>query len=62
MRRQRGNVLAGEATRIRPDAMVSNPAIDRNKVVLPQPLGPSSDRNSPAATLSDTGPTTTSLL
>ena len=41
-----------------PSVGVSNPAMQRKVVVLPQPLGPSSETNSPAATLNESGPTT----
>src|SRR5215813_5599637 len=41
-----------------PSLGVSKPAMQRKVVVLPQPLGPSSETNSPAATLSEIGPTT----
>src|SRR5438105_14143434 len=39
---------------IRPSSGVSKPAISRNSVVLPQPEGPSSAKNSPASIASDT--------
>src|SRR5438445_3319332 len=38
----------------RPSSGVSKPAINLDKVVLPQPDGPSSAKNSPASTASDT--------
>ena len=37
-----------------PDVGVSKPPIDRNNVVLPQPDGPSSEKNSPRRMSSDT--------
>src|SRR5262245_47597455 len=37
----------------------SNPAMQRSVVVLPQPLGPSSEKNSPSITSNDNGPTVT---
>ena len=40
--------------RMRPLSGVSNPAISRSNVVLPQPEGPSSAKNSPRSTISDT--------
>ncbi|MNL65585.1 hypothetical protein D3C87_1899340 [compost metagenome] len=40
--------------RISPVLGVSNPAIERSSVVLPQPDGPSSEKNSPAAMSSET--------
>src|SRR6266702_769406 len=39
--------------RIDPRSGISNPAIRRNVVVLPAPVGPSSATNSPSATVSD---------
>ena len=45
-------------SRMLPSVSVSKPAMQRKVVVLPQPLGPSSETNSPAATLNDSGPTT----
>src|SRR5260370_31021621 len=39
---------------MRPSSGTSKPAISRNSVVLPQPDGPSSAKNSPASTASDT--------
>ena len=41
-----------------PRSAASRPATMRSKVVLPQPDGPSSDMNSPAATLRSTPPST----
>src|SRR5262249_56398793 len=38
---------------------VSNPAMQRSVVVLPQPLGPRSEKNSPSITSKDRGPTVT---
>src|SRR3984893_13977714 len=45
----------------RPWSGVSKPAISRNKVVLPQPEGPSSAKNSPASTASDTRSTAATM-
>src|SRR5262249_42731314 len=44
---------------IEPSESVSNPAMQRSVVVLPQPLGPRSEKNSPSITSNDSGPTTT---
>src|SRR4030088_1874570 len=41
------------SSRIRPSSGISKPAIIRNSVVLPQPEGPSSAKNSPALMSSD---------
>ena len=41
------------SSRMRPSSGVSKPASIRNSVVLPQPLGPSSAKNSPALMSSD---------
>ena len=41
----------------RPDEIDSSPAIILSVVVLPQPDGPSSTKNSPSATVSDTSST-----
>src|ERR1700722_15706097 len=41
------------SSRMRPSSGVSKPASIRNSVVLPQPLGPSSAKNSPARMSSD---------
>jgi len=43
----------------RPAVSASNPAMQRKVVVLPQPLGPSSEKNSPSCTSKDIGPTLT---
>src|SRR5262249_14339954 len=45
-------------SRILPSLGVSNPAMQRKVVVFPQPLGPSSETNSPGPTLNDSGPIT----
>src|SRR5918993_520683 len=42
---------------IRPWSGCSNPAMQRRVVVLPQPLGPSRETNSPGATVKETPPT-----
>jgi phosphoribosylamine--glycine ligase len=42
------NVTSPPCSRILPASGVSNPAIIRSVVVLPQPLGPSIEKNSPA--------------
>src|SRR5439155_23237425 len=42
-----------------PSDSVSNPAMQRSVVVLPQPLGPRSEKNSPSITSKDRGPTVT---
>ena len=42
-----------------PARALSNPAMQRKVVVLPQPLGPSSEKNSPSCTSNDIGPTLT---
>src|SRR5438067_10620441 len=39
------------SSRIRPEVGCSNPAISRKVVVLPQPDGPSREKNSPLATV-----------
>ena len=39
--------------RMRPSSGTSKPAIIRSVVVLPQPLGPSSEKNSPSPIASD---------
>src|SRR5436190_1854967 len=49
--------MRSPSRKIPPSVGVSNPAMQRNVVVLPQPLGPSSETNSPAATLKERGPT-----
>src|SRR5579885_3715626 len=45
-------VISSPSSRILPSVGVSKPAIMRRMVVLPQPLGPSSVRNSPRSTAS----------
>ena len=40
-----------------PRSARSNPAMQRSVVVLPQPLGPSSEMNWPGATVNDTSST-----
>src|SRR5258708_36283891 len=47
-------VTFAPSIRMRPLSGVSNPAINRNNVVLPQPDGPSRAKNSPASTCNDT--------
>src|SRR5262245_55035866 len=47
-------VTSWPCSRIRPSSGVSNPAIIRSVVVLPQPLGPSIEKNSPARTANET--------
>ena len=42
------NVTSSPPSRIRPDVGSSSPAIIRNVVVLPQPDGPSRQKNSPS--------------
>src|SRR5688572_15997493 len=42
---------------IRPWSGCSKPAMQRRVVVLPQPLGPSKETNSPGATVKETPPT-----
>ena len=41
-------VTSWPCSRIRPSSGTSKPAIIRRVVVLPQPLGPSSEKNSPS--------------
>src|SRR4051794_21003541 len=48
--------------RIEPRSGISSPAIRRNVVVLPAPLGPSSATNSPSPTVSDRSLTASVLL
>src|SRR5205809_5368356 len=50
MARSRGSrwVMSRSPRRIEPSSTVSRPAIIRNKVVLPQPEGPTSTMNSPS--------------
>src|SRR6185295_16806423 len=45
---------------IAPASRLSKPAMQRRVVVLPQPDGPSSEKNSPAFTSNEIGPTLTS--
>ena len=47
-------VMSRSRSRIRPAVGSSKPPIIRSVVVLPQPDGPSSEKNSPAATSIDT--------
>src|SRR6185295_7639276 len=46
-------VTSSRSSRILPDEGSSSPAIIRNVVVLPQPEGPSSTKNSPSAMVND---------
>ena len=41
-------VTSSPSRKTRPESASSNPAITRSVVVLPQPLGPSIEKNSPA--------------
>ena len=50
--------MSRPSTRMRPACGVTNPAIDRNSVVLPQPDEPSSATSSPRATSSVTSDST----
>src|SRR5262249_51459146 len=50
--------IGSPLSRMLPSLGGSNPAMQRKVVVLPQPLGPNSETNSPDATLKDSGPTT----
>jgi len=70
-RLEQGELLRGEAdlgliaprsprSRIDPSSKVSNPAMQRRVVVLPQPEGPKREKNSPACTSNEIGPTVTS--
>ncbi len=59
MRQHLRDVLAD--SRIRPSSGVSKPASIRSSVVLPQPLGPSSAKNSPARISSDSRSTARKL-
>ena len=45
----------------RPSSGTSKPAIMRSVVVFPQPLGPSSEKNSPSPIASDTSFTASAL-
>ena len=47
------NVTSSPSRRIFPDDGSSSPAIIRNVVVLPQPDGPKSTKNSPSAIVND---------
>src|SRR5512133_2345516 len=47
------NVTSSPSSRILPDEGSSRPAIMRSVVVLPQPDGPSSTKNSPSAIRND---------
>ena len=49
-----GLVTERPAIRTSPDEGLSNPAMMRSRVVLPQPLGPRNEMNSPRATDNDT--------
>src|ERR1700747_3643776 len=49
------------SSRIRPEVGCSKPAISRRVVVLPQPDGPSREKNSPLATVRSMLSTATSL-
>src|SRR6202161_805676 len=49
--------MSAPSIRMRPSSGVSKPASIRNRVVLPQPEGPSSAKNSPLAIVSETPPT-----
>src|SRR2546429_5438695 len=53
--------MSRPSSRIRPSSGVSKPASMRKSVVLPQPLGPSSAKNSPARTSSETWSTARKL-
>src|SRR5215471_17543436 len=53
------SVMSRPATWMRPESGNSKPAIMRNDVVLPQPEGPSREKNSPAAMSSVTPSTAT---
>ena len=48
------SVTSSPPSSTRPVSGCSNPARMRSSVVLPQPLGPSSEKNSPCLTDSDT--------
>src|SRR5208282_5989794 len=49
--------MSAPSIRMRPASGVSNPASIRNRVVLPQPEGPNSAKNSPFSMVSETPPT-----
>ena len=51
------SVTASPSMLIAPRLARSKPAMQRSVVVLPQPLGPSSEMNSPGATLNETSST-----
>src|SRR5260363_107410 len=53
--------MSSPDSRMRPSSGVSKPASMRNSVVLPQPLGPSSAKNSPARMSSETPSTARKL-
>src|SRR5262245_8712211 len=55
------SVMSSPPTNTRPESGISKPAIMRRDVVLPQPEGPSSEKNSPAAMSSVTRSTATTL-
>ena len=50
-------VTSPPCSKIRPASGVSNPAIIRSVVVLPHPLGPSIEKNSPPGIVIDTAST-----
>ena len=52
-----GDEIVLPSRTIRPDVGETKPAIMRKVVVLPQPEGPSSERNSPCGRLRDTSRT-----
>src|SRR3954469_1669972 len=54
-------VTSSPWSRIRPSSGTSKPAIIRKLVVLPQPLGPRSEKNSPSAIESETSFTAATL-
>src|ERR671932_790407 len=51
--------MSSPPSRTRPSSGCSNPAITRSVVVLPEPDGPSSVKNSPSPTASETPSTAT---
>ena len=54
-------VTSTPRSRMRPSSGCSNPPIIRRLVVLPQPLGPSSEKNSPSRISSETERTASTL-
>jgi hypothetical protein len=54
-------LMSWPSMRMRPSVGVSNPASIRSRVVLPQPDGPSSEKNSPSSMDSETLSTATIL-